>query len=393
LNHPTTLSFWERNSFFNDIDVAIIGSGIVGLSAALALLDREPTLSIAVIERGVLPEGASTRNAGFACFGSITELLDDLETMSESDVFSLVERRFRGLERLRSRVGDQNLRYEALGGYEMFKNGSDTDLSSHRHEGSIFDNCAERMSYFNQHLAPIIGQKETYKIAKTDFGFQNVLPNLIHNTAEGQIDTGKMMTSLLALARARGVRFFNGLTINQLIDKDLENQKNVELITSEGWSFSARKVIVATNGFARRLLPHLEVEAARNQVLVTKPLPNLRIKGCFHYDKGYFYFRNVGNRLLLGGGRNLDYQNEMTDAFGATDLIQNSLNQLLSSTILPRERVEIEASWSGILGIGKIKKPIIERLSPNVVVAVRMGGMGVAIGSLVGDDAAALVDI
>ena len=100
--------------------MAIIGSGIVGLSAALALLDRQPQLSVAVIERGVLPEGASTRNAGFACFGSMTELLDDLETMPESDVFALVERRFKGLQRLRKRVGDDNLRYEGLGGYEIF---------------------------------------------------------------------------------------------------------------------------------------------------------------------------------------------------------------------------------------------------------------------------------
>lgn len=379
MNHPNTLSYWERDSFFSGIDVAIIGSGIVGLSAALALLDKQPRLSVAVIERGALPEGASTRNAGFACFGSMTELLDDLEIMSESDVFALVERRFKGLQRLRKRVGDDNLRYEELGGYEIFKNT----------EGPIFQHCADRLTYFNQQLTAIIGQKDTYKVSKTDFGFQSVLPNLIHNTAEGQIDTGKMMTALIALARERGVRFFNGLTINTLNDAN----ENVELITSEGWAFTARKVIVATNGFARRLLPHLEVEAARNQVLVTKPLPNLKIKGCFHYDKGYFYFRNIGSRLLLGGGRNLDYQHEMTDKFGATDLIQNALNQLLTHTILPKETINIEATWSGILGIGKIKKTIIERLSPNVIVAVRMGGMGIAIGSLVGDDAAALVDL
>lgn len=380
MNHPTTLSYWERDSFFSNIDVAIIGSGIVGLSAALALLDRQPKLSIALIERGVLPEGASTRNAGFACFGSLTELIDDLDMMPESEVFALVERRFKGLQRLRTRVGDQNLRYEALGGYEIFKNT----------EGGIFQNCADKRTYFNQQLAAITGEKETYKIVPTDFGFQNVLPQLIHNTAEGQIDTGKMMTTLLSLARERGVIFFNGLTINALND---DGNQNVELVTSEGWAFSARKVIVATNGFARRLLPNLEVNAARNQVLVTKPMPNLRIKGCFHYDKGYFYFRNIGNRLLLGGGRNLDTQNEMTDAFGATELIQNALNQLLTSTILPSEKIEIEATWSGILGIGAIKKPIIERLSPNIVVAVRMGGMGVAIGSLVGEDAANLIDL
>jgi gamma-glutamylputrescine oxidase len=227
-------------------------------------------------------------------------------------------------------------------------------------------------------------------LAKTDFGFQNVLPTLIHNTAEGQIDTGKMMISLLTLARERGVRFFNGLKINHIND---DGNKAVELITSEGWAFAARKVIVATNGFARKLLPELEVTAARNQVLVTKPLPNLKIKGCFHYDKGYFYFRNIGNRLLLGGGRNLDCENEATDSFGATDMIQSALNQLLTTTILPNEAVEIDATWSGILGIGPIKKPIIERISPNVIVAVRMGGMGVAIGSLVGDDAAGLLDV
>jgi gamma-glutamylputrescine oxidase len=381
MNHPNSLSFWERDSFFNGIDVAIIGSGIVGISAALALLDRAPTLSIAIIERGVLPEGASTRNAGFACFGSITELLDDLETMSESEVFGLVERRFKGLERLRARVGDHNLRYEALGGYEIFKNT----------EGGIFEMCADKKAYFNKQLASITGLKQTYKLSKTDFGFQNVLPTLIHNTAEGQIDTGKMMTSLLALARERGVRFFNGLKIEHINDSRGNGKDNVELVTSEGWSFTAHKVIVATNGFARRLLPNISVEPARNQVIVTKPLPSLKIKGCFHYDRGYVYFRNIGNRLLIGGSRNLDYTNEKTDAFGTTELIQSALNGLLETTILPKEKIEIEAMWSGILGIGAIKKPIIEHLSPNVVVSVRMGGMGVAIGSLVGDEAAALV--
>jgi gamma-glutamylputrescine oxidase len=300
-----------------------------------------------------------------------------VKTMSESDVFALVERRFRGLEQLRRRVGDHNLRYEALGGYEIFKNT----------EGSLFETCADQLAYFNRHLSTIIGQKEVYQRAKNTFGLQGVLPTLIHNTAEGQIDTGKMMTSLLALARERGVRFFNGLKIENMHDND----SHVELISAEGWSFTARQVIVATNGFARQLLPKLDVQAARNQVVVTKPLPNLKIKGCFHYDKGYFYFRNIGNRLLIGGGRNLAVADESTSEFGATDVIQSAINQLITEVILPNQKVEIDASWSGILGIGAIKKPIIERLSPNVVVAVRMGGMGVAIGSLVGNDAAALV--
>lgn len=382
MNQPTTLSFWERESFFKNIDVAIIGSGIVGLSTALSLRERDATLRIAVIERGTFPTGASTRNAGFACFGSISELLDDLEHHSENEVFALVEQRFQGLFRLRQRVGDTNMRYEAYGGFEIFKNTKNT-------EGGIFEKCMDSLSYFNKNIGSIVGHNDNYEILKQGFGFKNVAPNVIWNKSEGQIDTGRMMTTLLRLAQEQNVLIFNGLKINKITD----NTEGVVLETEGSWNFQAKKVVVATNGFARHLMPQLEVQAARNQVLITKPIPNLNLKGCFHYDKGYFYFRNVGNRLLLGGGRNLAVADEMTDSFGSTELIQNALKQLLTDTILPDTPFEIDTWWSGILGIGKHKKPIVERVSPNVIVAVRMGGMGVAIGSLIGEEAADLVDI
>ena len=379
MNHPITLSFWERDSFLNDIDVAIIGCGIVGLSTALSLRERDASLRIAVIERGTLPEGASTRNAGFACFGSITELLDDLETNTENEVFALVEKRFRGLSRLRQRVGDANMNYEPFGGFEIFQ----------KSQTSIYEKCADSLSYFNKNVSSIVGKSDNYQISKQDFGFKNLVPTMIWNTSEGQIDTGRTMTTLLRLAREQNILIFNGLTINNIID----DTEGVILETADGWDFKAKKLVVATNGFARRLMPHLAVLPARNQVLITKPIPNLALKGGFHYDKGYYYFRNVGNRVLFGGGRNLALDNEMTDIFGTTDLIQNTLIQLLNDVILPSQPFEIDMWWSGIMGIGSVKKPIIERISPNVVVAVRMGGMGVAIGRLVGEEAAALVDI
>ncbi len=382
MNHPNTLSFWEYEQFFKNIDIAVIGSGIVGLNAALTLKEQQPRLRIVVCERGVLPEGASTRNAGFACFGSITELMDDLETQSEETVFSLVEKRYQGLQRLRQRVGDKNLTYQPLGGYEIFKNSVGEDAHN---EERKFEQCLDKLAYFNKNLKKITGKDEVYKIVSNTFGFNDILPTLIYNTAEGQIDTGKMMTTLMKQCQQKNIKIFNGLKIHTLNDN---NSDRVIVKTEEGWEIGVKKVLVATNGFARRLLPQLEVTPARNQVLITKPIKNLPIKGSFHYDKGYYYFRNVNNRLLLGGGRNLDFQGEMTDDFATTQLIQNTLLDLLKNVILPNKKVEIEHWWSGILGIGSQKKPIIEYISPNIVVAVRMGGMGIAIGSLVGEDAA-----
>lgn len=101
-------------------------------------------------------------------------------------------------------------------------------------------------------------------------------------------------------------------------------------------------------------------------------------------DKGYTYFRNIDNRILLGGGRNLNFSEERTSQFKNTNQIQTYLLNLLKEKLVANEKVEVDYLWSGIMGIGKEKKPIIKKLNNNVYCGVRMGGMGVAIGSEVG---------
>lgn len=373
------LSYWEKSVFFDQVDVAIIGSGIVGLSAAITLKERNPDWMIAVLERGPLPIGASTRNAGFACFGSVTELLSDLKANGEDKVWKLVEKRWKGLKRLRQRVGDQALDYKAYGGYELFR----------PQDKALFEECMDHVPQFNKALKSILGETEYFTETNDQigaFGFKNV-DHLLLNKAEGQINTGRMMQALLNIAKEKGIEVYNGIEIEQLGDQG----GRVVVETKLGWSLKAQKVLVATNGFAKHLLPNLTVKPARNQVLITKAIPNLKIKGCFHYDQGYYYFRNIDQRLLLGGGRNLALDTEYTDSFGTTEKIQSALIQMLKDVILPETDFEVDTWWSGILGVGTEKMPIIEKTSANVVVAVRLGGMGVALGSLVGEEGAELL--
>jgi gamma-glutamylputrescine oxidase len=373
------LSYWERQSFFEGIDVAIIGSGIVGLSAALRIRELAPTARVVVLERGVLPIGASTRNAGFACFGSPTELLDDLSRQPEDQVWALVERRWRGLERLRGRFGDSPLRYENLGGYELFR----------PEDEESFEACMEALPGLNRQLKSITGQAEVFQQADgriADFGLGG-LSHLILSTLEGQLNPGEMMRAWMALAQEAGIALYNGLSIESLEDQG----QQVELATSFGWSFKARRVLVATNGLARELLPDLAVTPARNQVLITAPIPGLALQGAFHYDRGFYYFRNIDGRILLGGGRNLDFQGETTAEFGNNPLIRSALARLLHEVILPGKNATVESWWSGILGLGEHKAPIVEVVAPNIVAAVRLGGMGVAIGTLVGEEGAELL--
>jgi hypothetical protein len=308
----------------------------------------------------------------------MTELLDDLSHASEDQVLGVVEKRWRGLQRLRALVGDENLDFKMLGGYEMF-----TDT-----EETVYQECLERMPEFNEKIGHITGWKEGYKVVDErieNFGFKGIR-HLILNQPEGQVNTGKMMSALLHRAQEAGVKIFNGFAIKHLEDSSL----GVEIETESGWSIRVPRVLVAVNGFAQKLLSMAEVQPARNQVLITQPIPGLRIEGCFHYDRGYYYFRNIDGRILLGGGRNLDLEREQTTAFGENKLIRNALITLLETVICPDQPIAIDSWWTGILGLGPVKKPIIEKFSSNITVAVRLSGMGVAIGTLVGQEGAEL---
>ncbi len=372
-------SFWEQDTYFSDIDVLIIGSGIVGLNAALHLKTTQPKLKVVVAERGLLPTGASSKNAGFACFGSPSELLDDLSHHTENEVFSLVERRWKGLQRLRQNLGDSTIDFHNWGGYELF------ELSQHE----LYEQSLDLIPYLNKQLQPIIGEPQVYQTADNEirnFGFKGVA-HLLLNTAEGQIDTGKMILALTRKVQAIGVIILNNLEILELHD----NGTSIEATTAKGITIKARTALVATNGFAKQLLPQIQVQPARAQVLVTKPIPNLQLKGTFHYDRGYYYFRNIGDRVLFGGGRNLDFKAEETTEMVLTDLVQNKLEELLRQVILPETPFEVEQRWSGIMGVGTEKTTIVQAVSERVCCAVRMGGMGIAIGSLVGEEGAELV--
>ncbi|WP_299333032.1 FAD-binding oxidoreductase [uncultured Psychroserpens sp.] len=367
------LSYWDIKSWLTNIDFTIVGSGIVGLNCALQLQQRFPKSKILVLERGILPQGASTKNAGFACFGSLSEIINDLEVHSEAEVFNLVKQRIKGLQILRETLGDQNINYQQLGGYELF---SDSN--------ALFQLCQSKKESINRLLKPLFND-EVFSFQSNTFGFKNCQDQLGFNQFEGQIDTGKMMQSFTQLALRSGIKILNSVTVEQFSD-DGHSVK----IKTDTFECSTSKLFIATNGFASAL-DISEVKPARAQVLITKPIENLNIKGTFHLNQGYYYFRNIDDRILFGGGRNLDFKGEETTELAQTELIQNMLEALLKSTILPKTPFEIEHRWSGIMGVGEQKKPIVKPLSTNVFCGVRLGGMGVAIGSLVGKELADLV--
>ncbi|MGO4771580.1 NAD(P)/FAD-dependent oxidoreductase [Flavobacterium sp. W22_SRS_FK3] len=368
------LSYWELKNWFTNVEYTVVGSGIVGLHAALRLRERFPTAKILVLEKGMLPQGASTKNAGFACFGSLSEIMEDLKIHTEEDVVQLIEKRWQGLQLLRKRLGDFAIDFRPHGGYELFL----------KEDERAFNECVVRLPFVNEILKPLF-KADVFSKEVDRFGFQNIHEYLIFNPFEAQIDTGNMMQELLKEAVAANILILNQQTVTSYGDTG----NHVEVVLHD-FSFISKKILFATNGFANTLTKGA-VQPARAQVLITEPIADLDIKGTFHLDKGYYYFRNIGDRILLGGGRNLDFETENTTEFGRTKIVQNKLEDLLKNVILPNQDFQIAHRWSGIMGVGNSKKPIVSQLSENVFCGVRLGGMGVAIGSLIGTELADLI--
>ena len=362
------LSYWEKSTYLENIDFLIIGSGIVGLSTAIFLKKKNKNYKVLVIDRGYLPTGASTKNAGFTCFGSPTELFDDLQNMNELTVWDTFSNRYMGLNTLFELVQKDKIAYRECKSWDIISSKKNNDITK------------DFIEYINQKAYEITGVKEIYhedKLISSKFGFEEINTSYC-NKLEGAIHTGKMIQELYKKAILNDVNVLFGMNAEKL---DHSAQENV--IETQFGEIKAKNTIIATNGFAKKWIKD-DILPARAQVIITNEIPDLKINGTFHYEKGYYYFRNVGNRVLLGGGRNLDFKGETTEEFGSSEQIHLKLQELLKNVILPKHTYEIQDSWSGIMGVGKSKSPIIKKINNNTAIGVRMGGMGVAIGAQVG---------
>jgi len=374
------LSFWEKQTWFNKLDLVVVGGGLVGLCTAIYYKNRFPDAKVLVLERSAIGFGASTRNAGFACYGSPSELLDDLQTESLDSVLARVEQRYLGFRQLLELLGPEALGYEPLGGRELFRNGA-IDGGEMVHD---------RLSALNSDLKSIFGQApfESEKLIPERLGLSG-FKSSISLKFEGQIDTGKTMYHLIKLARSKGIELINGLKVVAY-----EDQGTGVWIETDAGRILSRHLALCTNGFARELIENSSVYPARAQVLISAPISNLGLKGIFHVHKGYYYFRNVGDRILLGGGRHQFRKAENTARMLTTAQVQRHLERFLKKHLHAGRAVEIQDSWAGVMGFGaqNEKGVLIRKISPRIACGVRLGGMGIAIGASVGKQTADLFE-
>jgi len=381
-------SYWERELGWDrtfasyltyrplerNYDFVVVGAGFTGLSAAYHLAKRHSKAKIALLDRYLPPLGASTRNAGFACIGTVGEFIADSQLEQPECVWDRMHERWKGLTLLRSILGDQVIGYESLGGHELFT------------EEEEFERVATYLASCNTALKQRTGLDQWYNLARIN-GY-----NAIQMPREGQLQPAKAWARFAQLCEQIGIHLACG---RKLVDMT-RKMDGLSLTVEEGakrshQQFHSSSVILATNAFSKALRRDVSVSPGRGLVLLTKALNSQPWQGTFHAQRGYIYFRNVGtDRLLLGGGRHMDVSGEKTTQFGVNTEIKAFLLRYMKE-ILVIDPSEVEFEWSGIMGFTPDKNPVIRtELSGNIAIAVGLSGMGVALSTELGRKAAEL---
>lgn len=369
------ISIWEQQTYYADREVFIAGAGLLGLWTAYELLLKEPSLTITIADQLLIPAMASTRNAGFACFGSPSELWSDARCQSEDTLWEIAELRYQGIQKIRKICGDEAIEYDPCGGYEVFRAGTEWQQKEGR----------ERIAWLNKGFEKITGIKETYtdcsdqmaEMGLSDFGV------MYGNQIEGGLHSGKLVKWLQEYLQKAGVQFLWGHRVKSVSGKQGHFEIGLETLEQEKQTLKSRQMLWATNA-ALSLLPEIAetVKPARGQMLLSPEIPGFSLRGTFHFDEGYYYFRNLGNRLLIGGARNADFEAEETLDAGVSPKIREALERFIALH-LPEAAASLKQNgwmhWSGIMGMSDVKKPMIIQMDSGGLAGMACNGMGVAL--------------
>ena len=266
------ISVWEQSTYFAPKDLVIVGCGFVGLWTAYEAIQKNPKLNITILERGVIPSGASTRNAGFSCFGSVSELMYDVQLMGEAAMLETVKMRYDGLQRIQKVFKAKEIDYNQWGGYELFegkkhvkdKKGKapKANKGASNETSALYDisKLENDIAYLNKILAPALKTPKKngkylpiYTNVSKDIkklGFQGI-EALAFNQMEGQLNSAKLVLALQKAVQAKGVQ----ILFSTEVKKFKPHKKGVTITTNLDAPLETKQFIICTNGFAKQLMP------------------------------------------------------------------------------------------------------------------------------------------
>jgi gamma-glutamylputrescine oxidase len=301
-----------------DVDVEVVGAGITGCSAALAL--AEAGLKVCVHDYRDVAEGASGRNGGFALRGGAARYDVARETYGAEAAKTLWRRTEAEVDRIEQLGGDA---FRRVGSLRLAPDDEEYDEVRSEFEALASDGFAVE---WRDELPPLLAP--------------HFRAGMFH-VPDGALQPARFVRRLAERAIDAGVGLRRG-RVGSLDELEAEH------------------VVIATDGSGRGLLPELDdaIWPVRGQVVATEPLRE-RLFEYPHYARhGFDYWQQLpDNRVVLGGFRDFSLMSEMTDDEGTTPVIQDALDAFLVELLGSPPRVDYR--WAGIFGLTQDLLPLV----------------------------------
>lgn len=314
-----------------DSDIVVIGCGFAGLSAALTL--ARAGRDVVILEKGLIGEGASTRNGGITS-GNIR--------LSEEQL----TKRF-GAARAQA-FTDESVAARADLAQFISDNHIDCDYQpSGRLVGLLASFSADKLKRqcddFEQRYG--ISAKLLSKGEMTDYTSSSAYHGGIYRPDIGGIHPAKLLQEMARLALGAGVKIYSETPVLR-IDK----LKTSFVLHTDNGTITAQHLISATNAYTDHAQPWLKrrLVPVISEIIATEKLGTNRVRALmpkltmFGESKqlGYYYRPSPdGERILLGGRRM--HKDDQT--------AKQRLQEGLSSIFPELTDVKIDAYWRGFV--------------------------------------------
>jgi len=362
------------------VDVAIIGAGFTGLSAALALARRG--VKVVVLESQTVGWGASSRNGGMVLTGL------------KLGVNKLISMYGRELAR---RMYAASLATIDCVEHIIREEGIDCDFLR---SGHLEVACKQKHFEGYARQAEVIAREFGHQLRVVQ---KNDLPDEIGSTIYfgGMVDEvsaglnpAKYVAGLARAAAGAGAAIYENSQVQRLERAVQSGAPGWRVVTSQG-AIRARDVFAATSGYTGEATPALrkKIIPIGSYIITTEVLPEalareLSPRNRMIYDsKNYlYYYRLTPDRRMLFGGRAAFFPETADTIRQSADLLRQGMLQVYPQL----SDAKTEFVWGGTLDFAFDIMPHAGQLN-GIYFAVGYAGHGVAMATYQGQKMAELI--
>ncbi len=340
-----TVSLWQRTPSHKteQCDVAIIGAGISGLSAAIELESRG--ISAIILEAEYAGSKASGRNAGYLIRGAAENYALATEQLGRDTVRFLWDWTQQNLNGLKA------LGLESTPGFSQ-RSSCIVSLQEQEHDELVE---SHRMLLEDGFVAELIEPEN----GPSDLLWKSKRPTL------GLLNPNDAVCSPIELVGLLGATLTSTPIYEDAEVFRIEDDGNRIALRTRSVDVIASRVMICTNAYADELIPMLNgiITPNRGQMLAIKPkrASDAKLEYAYYMNHGSEYVRSApGDQIIFGGARTYHAENEATAADGISDEVQSHLESFVRDLLTID--YEITARWSGIMGFSPDGMPIIGKV-------------------------------